>query len=69
MSKYKNPIVKLETVNIQTWEYAALVRDKTLLEVVRRLIPATESYNLKSAIMTVLGEDDYDKAEEAAKRG
>lgn len=50
-------------------EYAELIRNKTLLEVVRRLIPTTESYNLKSAIMTVLGEDDYDKAEEAAKRG
>ena len=57
------------TVCISNSEYAALLRDKTLLEVVRRLIPTTESYNLKSAIMTVLGEDDYDKAEEAAKRG
>lgn len=56
-------------VLVPVWEYEQLIRNKTLLEVVRRLIPTTESYNLKSAIMTVLGEDDYDKAEEAAKRG
>ena len=56
-------------VLVPVWEYEQLIRNKTLLEVVRRLIPTTESYDLKRTIMTVLGEDDYDKAEEAAKRG
>lgn len=56
-------------VLITNEEYAELIRDKTLLEVIRRAYHHTDSYYMKDVIKGILGDDDYDKAEEAAKRG
>ena len=62
MSKYKNPIVKIETVSIPTWEYAALVRASTLLEMAEKLINGLDEYRVRDTLKVLF--DNGEKEEE-----
>lgn len=50
MSKYKNPISKVETVTIPTWEYADLVRASTLTMVTKKLLDGVEEYKVRDVL-------------------
>ena len=50
MSKYKNPIVKLETVKIPTWEYANLIRESTLLRMMEKLVNGLDEYRVRDTL-------------------
>ena len=58
MSKYKNPIVKVETVKISTWEYAALVRASTLMDITEKLVNGGISeYQVRDVLKVLFGEE------------
>jgi len=42
--KYQNPIAKITTVTIPTWEYTALVAKATTLETLQQLIESDKKY-------------------------
>lgn len=50
MSKYKNPIKKVETVSIPTWEYTDLVMAATLTRVVDKLVNGLDQYKLHDVL-------------------
>ena len=56
MSKYKNPIVKVEMVTIPTWEYADLIRAATLMTMTKKLIDDLEEYKLRDTLKVLYGE-------------
>lgn len=59
MSKYKNPIMKVETVKIPTWEYAALVRASTLLEITENLVNGGISeYQVRDVLKALYGDGE-----------
>lgn len=51
--KYQNPIAKVTTVTIPTWEYAALVAKATTLETLERLIDSDKKY-MAADLMEIL---------------
>ena len=56
--KYINPIAKVETVKISTWEYAALIRSATLLDVTERLVNGGISeYQVRDVLKVLYGEE------------
>lgn len=61
MSKYKNPIVKLETVKIPTWEYAALVKQSTILEMIQRIVNEVPDYQMRDVLKMLFGNDKEDE--------
>ena len=61
MSKYKNPIVKLETVKIPTWEYATLVKQSTILEMMQRIVNDVPDYQMRDVLKVLFGEDREDE--------
>ena len=61
MSKYKNPIVKLETVKIPTWEYATLVKQSTILEMMQRIVNDVPDYQMRDVLKVLFGEDKEDE--------
>ena len=63
MSKYKNPIVKLETVKIPTWEYAALVKQSTILEMTQRIVKNVPDYQMRDVLKMLFGENDEEEEE------
>ena len=63
MSKYKNPIVKLETVKIPTWEYAALVKQSTILEMTMRIVKNVPDYQMRDVLKVLFGENDEEEEE------
>lgn len=52
--KYRNPIPKPQMVTIPAWEYADLVRDKALLDVVEKLLIGLGEYQARDALMAML---------------
>lgn len=59
--KYRNPIQKPQMVTIPAWEYADLVRDKALLDVVEKLLTGLSEYQARDALVAMLalkGEED-----------
>lgn len=56
MSKYKNPIVKLETVNIPTWEYADLIRTATLMTMTKKLVDGLDEYRIRDTLKVLFNE-------------
>lgn len=56
MSKYKNPIAKVEMVTIPTWEYADLIRAATLMTMTKKLIDDLEEYKLRDTLKVLYGE-------------
>lgn len=48
--KYQNPIAKMETVTIPTWEYADLVRASTLTVVVEKLVNGLDEYKVRDVL-------------------
>lgn len=56
MSKYKNPIVKVEMVTIPTWEYADLIRAATLMTMTKKLVDSLEEYKLRDTLKVLYGE-------------
>ena len=48
--KYQNPIAKMETVTIPTWEYADLVRASTLTVVVEKLVKGLDEYKVRDVL-------------------
>lgn len=48
--KYRNPIVKVETVTIPTWEYADLVSASTLTVVVEKLVNGLDDYKVRDVL-------------------
>jgi len=50
MSKYKNPIAKIEKVTIPTWEYAGLVRASTMMEMTERLVNGLDEYKVRDVL-------------------
>lgn len=60
--KYHNPIMKVQTVTIPTWEYAALVRASTMLEASERLLNGLDEYRARDALNALLtGEKKEDE--------
>lgn len=60
MSKYKNPIVKVEMVTIPTWEYADLIRAATLMTMTKKLVDSLEEYKLRDTLKVLYGEGKED---------
>lgn len=56
MSKYKNPIAKIEMVTIPTWEYADLIRAATLMTMTKKLIDDLEEYKLRDTLKVLYGD-------------
>ena len=54
--KYKNPIVKVPTVSISTWEYKDLVAKATILEVLEALNRKGKKY-ISADVMEALFND------------
>jgi hypothetical protein len=48
--KYQNPIAKVETVTIPTWEYADLVSASTLTVVVEKLVNGLDEYKVRDVL-------------------
>ena len=61
MSKYKNPIMKVETVKIPTWEYAALVKQSTILEMTMSIVKNVPDYQMRDVLKVLFGEDKEDE--------
>lgn len=57
--KYQNPIVKVETVTIPTWEYADLVSASTLTVVVEKLVNGLDEYKVRDVLKVL-----FDRKEE-----
>lgn len=58
-NKYHNPIAKVETVTIPTWEYAGLIQHKTTLAIIVKLAKGLEEYQMNyvlKALFDVKGE-------------
>ena len=53
-TKYRNPISKPQMVTIPAWEYADLVRNKTLLDVVVKLLTGLSEYQARDALAAML---------------
>lgn len=61
--KYINPIPKVEKVKISTWEYAALIRASTLLEMTEKIVNGGISeYQVRDVLKALYG--DGEKEEE-----
>jgi hypothetical protein len=59
MSKrYQNPISKVETVTIPTWEYADLVRASTLMMMTKKLVDGLDDYKVREVLKVL-----YDRKE------
>jgi hypothetical protein len=58
--KYQNPIAKVETVTIPTWEYADLVSASTLTVVVEKLVNGLDEYKVRDVLKVL-----FDRKEEA----
>lgn len=56
MSKYKNPIAKIEVVTIPTWEYADLIRAATLMTMTKKLVDNLEEYKLRDTLKVLYGD-------------
>lgn len=56
-NKYINPIPKPEMVSIPKWEYAALVRASTLMEVAQRIIDGGDKYGVTETLKTLFKDD------------
>ena len=56
--KYINPIPKVEKVKISTWEYAALVRASTLVDMTEKIVNGGISeYQVRDVLKVLYGED------------
>jgi hypothetical protein len=51
--KYQNPIAKVTTVTIPTWEYTSLVANATTLEILEQLIKSDKKY-MAADLMEIL---------------
>lgn len=60
MSKYKNPIAKIEMVTIPTWEYAGLVRESTLLAMTEKLVNGLDEYKVRDVLKVLYGNEEED---------
>ena len=49
-NKYINPIAKVDKVKISTWEYAALVRASTLLEMTEKILNGVSEYQVRDVL-------------------
>ena len=56
--KYHNPINKPVMVAVPRWEYAALVRASTLLEVVEKIVSTQEGYIVKEVLPALFQEKE-----------
>lgn len=61
MSKYKNPISKVETVKIPKWEYAAMVRASTLLEMTDKIVNVVPDYQVRDVLKVLFGDGKEDE--------
>lgn len=61
MSKYKNPIVKLETVTIPTWEYADLIKASTIAVVTKKLLNGMGEYQVRDALKVLYDEEEVEE--------
>ena len=64
-NKYINPIAKVDKVSISTWEYAALIRASTLLEIVEKVVNGgVAEYQVKDILKALLFDDVKEGEEE-----
>ena len=59
--KYQNPIAKVETVTIPTWEYADLVSASTLTVVVEKLVNGLDEYKVRDVLKVLFGGKEEEK--------
>jgi hypothetical protein len=57
--KYQNPIAKVETVTIPTWEYADLIKDSTIAAMTKKLLNGMGEYQVRDALKVL-----FDRKEE-----
>ena len=60
MSKYKNPIVKVEMVTLPRWEYAKLVDTFARYEVVGNIVNGLDEYKVRDVLKVLFGEGKED---------
>lgn len=61
MSKYKNPIVKMETVTIPTWEYADLIKASTIAAATKKLLNGMGEYQVRDALKVLYGVEEVEE--------
>lgn len=59
--KYQNPIAKVMTVTIPTWEYADLVRASTLTIVTEKLVNGLDEYKVRDVLKTLYGRGEEEE--------
>jgi hypothetical protein len=53
--KYHNPIAKVETVTIPTWEYADLIKASTIAAMTKKLLNGMGEYQVRDALKVLYG--------------
>ena len=59
--KYLNPIVKVETVTIPTWEYADLIKASTVAAMTKKLLDGMGEYQVRDALKVLYSSDEEEE--------